>query len=104
MKTLTTETMMAARFFDNDVNKVPKTSITVGVGTILDAKKYYLVNGAVKHVHSSCVGNNIYGHQPLQLHPRHIVCDYDACAELRVGTYKYFLDIEKDHLDPNSLL
>ena len=35
----------------------------------------------------------------LQMHPKGIiVCDYDACAELRVGTYKYFLDIEKDNL------
>ncbi|HBX19066.1 MAG TPA: glucosamine-6-phosphate deaminase, partial [Porphyromonadaceae bacterium] len=28
----------------------------------------------------------------------------DACAELKVGTYKYFLDIEHEHLDPESLL
>nr|MBP6260786.1 glucosamine-6-phosphate deaminase [Paludibacter sp.] len=41
----------------------------------------------------------------LQMHPKGIVvCDYDACAELKVGTYKYFLDIEKDMLDPKSLL
>jgi glucosamine-6-phosphate deaminase len=39
------------------------------------------------------------------MHPKGIVvCDYDACAELKVGTYKYFLDIEKDMLDPKSLL
>ncbi|MEA4904836.1 MAG: glucosamine-6-phosphate deaminase, partial [Petrimonas sp.] len=31
-------------------------------------------------------------------------CDYDACAELKVATYKYFLDIEHDNLDPESLL
>ena len=27
-----------------------------------------------------------------------------ATAELKVGTYKYFLDIEKNNLDPDSLL
>jgi glucosamine-6-phosphate deaminase len=33
-----------------------------------------------------------------------IVCDENACAELRVGTYRYFLDIEKDNLDASKLL
>ena len=34
MKTLTTDTIIAnSRFFDGDVNKVPKTALTVGVGT-----------------------------------------------------------------------
>ena len=28
-----------SRFFDNDINKVPKTSLTVGVGTVLSAKR-----------------------------------------------------------------
>lgn len=41
----------------------------------------------------------------LQLHEKGIiVCDYDACNELKVGTYNYFLDIEKDNLDPASLM
>lgn len=35
IKTLTTDTIIAnSRFFDNDVNKVPKTALTVGVGTV----------------------------------------------------------------------
>lgn len=110
-KTLTTETMIAnSRFFDNDVNKVPKTSITVGVGTILDAKEVLiLVNGAgkaraLRHAVEEPI-NHMWTISALQMHPKGIIiCDYDACAELRVGTYKYFLDIEKDHLDPNSLL
>ena len=38
IKTLTTDTIIAnSRFFDNDVNKVPKTALTVGVGTVLSA-------------------------------------------------------------------
>ena len=41
----------------------------------------------------------------LQMHPKSIiVCDDAATAELKVGTYKYFLDIEKNNLDPESLL
>ena len=46
-KTLTTDTIIAnSRFFDNDVNKVPKTALTVGVGTVMDAKEVIIiVNG-----------------------------------------------------------
>ena len=46
-KTLTTDTIIAnSRFFDNDVNKVPKTSLTVGVGTVLSAREVMIiVNG-----------------------------------------------------------
>ena len=39
------------------------------------------------------------------MHPKAIIiADEDACAELKVGTYKYFKDIEKNNLDPKSLL
>ena len=111
IKTLTTDTVIAnSRFFDNDVNKVPKTALTVGVGTILDAKEVLiLVNGhhkarALYHAVEGPI-NQMWTISALQLHEKGIiVCDYDACAELKVGTYKYFLDIEHDNLDPASLL
>ena len=111
IKTLTTDTVIAnSRFFDNDVNKVPKTALTVGVGTVLDAKEVLiLVNGhhkarALYHAVEGPI-NQMWTISALQLHQKGIiVCDYDACAELRVGTYKYFLDIEHDNLDPESLL
>lgn len=111
VKTLTTDTVIAnSRFFDNDVNKVPKTAVTVGVGTILDAKEVLiLVNGhhksrALYHAVEGPV-NQMWTISALQLHEKGIiVCDYDACGELKVGTYKYFLDIEHDNLDPDSLL
>ena len=39
MKTLTQDTIIAnSRFFNNDVNLVPKTALTVGVGTVMAAK------------------------------------------------------------------
>ena len=111
IKTLTTDTVIAnSRFFDNDVNKVPKTALTVGVGTVLDAREVLiLVNGhhkarALYHAVEGPI-NQMWTISALQLHQKGIiVCDYDACAELRVGTYKYFLDIEHDNLDPDSLL
>lgn len=110
-KTLTTDTVIAnSRFFDNDVNKVPKTALTVGVGTILDAREVLIiVNGhnkarALRHAVEEPI-NHIWTISALQMHPKGIiVSDYDACVELKVGTYKYFLDIEKEHLNPDSLL
>jgi len=110
-KSLTTDTIIAnSRFFDNDVNKVPKTSLTVGVGTVLDAKEVLIiVNGhnkarALRHAVEESI-NHMWTISALQLHPKGIiVCDYDACAELKVGTYKYFLDIEKDALNTDSLM
>lgn len=111
VKTLTTDTVIAnSRFFDNDVDKVPKTALTVGVGTVLDAKEVLiLVNGhhkarALYHAVEGAI-TQMWTISALQMHPKGIVVtDYDACAELKVGTYKYFLDIEHDNLDPASLL
>lgn len=40
VKTLNQETITAnARFFNNDMSKVPKQSLTVGVGTVMDARE-----------------------------------------------------------------
>ncbi len=111
VKTLTTDTIIAnSRFFDNDINKVPKTALTVGVGTVLDAREVLiLVNGhgkarALRHAVEESV-SHMWTISALQLHPKGIiVCDYEACYELKLGTYKYFLDIEKDNLAPDSLL
>ena len=44
VKTLTTDTIIAnSRFFENDVNKVPKTALTVGVGTVLSAREVLII-------------------------------------------------------------
>lgn len=107
VKTLTLDTIIAnSRFFNNDVNQVPKTALTVGVGTILDSKEVLIiVNGhakarALRHCIEEGV-NHMWTISALQMHRRGIVvCDEDATNELKVGTYKYFKDIEKDNLDP----
>ena len=104
-KTLTTDTIIAnSRFFDNDVNKVPKTALTVGVGTVMDAREVMiLVNG---HAKTRALQAAVEGPvcqawtiSALQTH-RHgiIVCDEAATDELKVATYKYFKDIEKENL------
>jgi glucosamine-6-phosphate deaminase len=101
VKTLTTDTIIAnSRFFDNDLAKVPKTALTVGVGTVLDAQEVLIiVNGhnkarALYHAVEGSV-TQMWTISALQMHPKGIiVCDEDATAELKVGTYKYFKDIE----------
>ncbi len=105
VKSLTTDTIIAnSRFFDNDVNKVPKTALTVGVGTVMDAKEVLIVaNGHNKaraiHHAIECAVSHEWTISALQQHPHAIiVCDEAATDELKHGTYKYFKDIEKDNL------
>lgn len=105
MKTLTFDTIVAnSRFFDNDINKVPKTALTVGVGTVMDADEVVIIiNGynktrALQRVVEEGV-NHMWTVSMLQLHKRGlIVCDEEATMELKVGTVKYFKDIERDTL------
>jgi len=110
-KTLTMDTIIAnSRFFDNDINKVPKTSLTVGVGTVLSAKEVMIiVNGhnkarALYHAVEGAI-TQMWTISALQMHEKGIiVCDDAATVELKVGTYRYFKDIESAHLDPESLI
>ena len=101
-KTLTTDTIIAnARFFEGDVSKVPTTALTVGVGTVMDAREVMiLVNGhhKARALQAAVEGsvNHMWTISALQMHPHGIiVCDEPATDELRVGTYKYFKDIER---------
>ncbi|HPJ54755.1 MAG TPA: glucosamine-6-phosphate deaminase [Bacteroidales bacterium] len=105
IKTLTTDTLLAnARFFDNDIAQVPKTALTVGIGTIMDAREVLiLVNGhgkarALYHAVEGSV-SHMWTVTALQMHPKAIiVCDESATAELKTGTVRYFKDIERDNL------
>lgn len=106
VKTLTYDTIKAnSRFFDNDVNKVPKTALTVGVGTVMDSEEVMiLISGYGKaRALKQCVEegvNHFWTVSMLQLHKHGIiVCDEDATMELRVSTVKYFKDIERDNLN-----
>ncbi len=106
IKTLTYDTILAnSRFFDNDINKVPKYALTVGVGTVMDAKEVMiLANGykkarALHHAIEEGV-NHLWTVSVLQLHPKAlIVCDDEATMELKVGTVKYFKEIESKNLN-----
>ncbi len=109
-KTLTRDTIIAnSRFFDGDVNKVPKTALTVGVGTVMAARSVMiLVNG---HNKARALQQAVEGGvsqmctlSALQMHRRAIIIADDAATdELKVGTYRYFKDIESANIDPQSI-
>jgi len=110
VKTLTEDTVIAnSRFFENDVNKVPKTALTVGVGTVMDSEEVLiLANGhnkarALQQAVEGAV-TQMWTVSILQMH-RHgiIVCDDAATVEMKVGTVNYFKDIEKANLDPEKV-
>ena len=101
VKTLTEDTKRVnSRFFDNDPEKVPSTALTVGVGTVMDAREVLiLVSGQNKAMalHKAVEEgiNHMWTLSCLQLHPKAIlVCDDDATMELRVRTVRYFKEIE----------
>ena len=104
MKSLTTDTIIAnSRFFGNNTDNVPKTALTVGVGTVLDAKEVLIVvNGhnKARALQAAVEGpvTQAWTISALQTHKHAIiVCDEAACEEFKVGTYRYFKDIEKDN-------
>ena len=110
-KTLTLDTKIAnSRFFDGDINKVPSTALTVGVGTVTSAKSVLLIVNGYNKARALQQGvegavSQMWTITALQLHQKAIiVADESATMELKVGTYRYFKDIEGKNLDPASLL
>ncbi|XP_078267171.1 glucosamine-6-phosphate deaminase 1-like isoform X2 [Rhinoraja longicauda] len=104
VKTLAMDTILAnARFFNGDTSKVPTMALTVGVGTIMDAREVLiLITGAHKSLalHKAIeVGvNHMCTISSLQQHPRTLfVCDEDATLELRVKTVRYFKGLSQVH-------
>jgi len=104
VKTLNYDTIVAnARFFGGDLEKVPKRSLTVGVGTVMDAREVLIiVTGINKSVAlHQCIENGInhmWTVSAIQMHPSGlIVADEDATAELKVKTVKYFKEIRAMH-------
>lgn len=110
VKTLTYDTIVAnSRFFNNDVTKVPKLALTVGVGTVFDSEQVILVvNGhnkarALQMIVEEGV-NHMWTASVLQMHPKAmIVCDDESTVEMKVGTVNYFKDIEDKNLEPIQL-
>lgn len=124
LKTLAVDTIIAnARFFNNDLTKVPQQALTVGVGTVMDAKEVSLFNiqfwinfsnfhhyqkviilitGAHKALALSKAieegVNHMWTVSAFQLHPSTLfICDEEATLELRVKTVKYFQGLMRVH-------
>ena len=103
LRNLTEDTLIVnSRFFENDPEKVPKQALSVGVGTVCDAKQVLLlISGhnkarALRHCVEGGV-NHAWTISALQLHADAIIaCDEAACGELRVDTYKFFKDVCKN--------
>ncbi|MFM7427642.1 MAG: glucosamine-6-phosphate deaminase [Elainella sp.] len=104
LKTLTASLRLAnARFFDQEVTKVPKQALTVGIGTIMAAREVMiLAQGSHKALAIQQAIEQGFNHlwpvSALQLHPRSLlVCDQAATLELKVKTVKYFKELERDN-------
>jgi glucosamine-6-phosphate deaminase len=107
--TLASDTIAAnARYFGGDAGKVPARALTVGMGTIMDAREVIIiVSGSRKAGALRAAVEGALSHwcplSCLQMHPKAvIVCDEDAAGELKYGTVRYFRDIEKAELGTDN--
>jgi len=109
VKTLNQETIQAnARFFGGDLTQVPKQALTVGVGTVMDAREVMiLITGAHKayalHMAIEEGINHMWTVSAFQQHPRTLmICDEDATLDLKVRTVKYFKELWDVHSTLNK--
>ena len=105
IKTLTEDTRIAnSRFFDGDINQVPKYALTIGVGTLLDAEEIMLLitgHNKALALEAAVEGsvNHLWTVSALQLHPKSvIVCDEPSTQELKVKTVNYFQELEAENI------
>lgn len=107
IKTLNEHTRQAnSRFFDS-IDEVPKYAVTVGVGTLLEAKRILILAtgankaAAVKHAVEGSV-THTWTVTALQLHPHGmIIADEPACGDLMVKTLNYYREMEQISPDYN---
>ena len=94
LKTLTSRTREDnARFFDGDIDQVPKLCLTQGLGTIMESRHAIMLGfgkGKAQAV-AECVEGAVSAHWPasiLQMHPHAtVVVDEDAASQLRFTSY-----------------
>ncbi|UJF18286.1 glucosamine-6-phosphate deaminase [Vibrio sp. SS-MA-C1-2] len=105
IKTLTEDTRIAnSRFFDNDVNQVPKYALTIGVATLLDAEEVMILSlghNKAQALQMAIEGsvNHMWTVTALQMHKKAvIVADDPAQQELKVKTVKYFSELEAENI------
>jgi glucosamine-6-phosphate deaminase len=98
---LTQETReVNARFFSR-VDEVPAEALSVGVGTVMDAREVVIVAAGKRKARAvaACVEGPVTQMctaSCLQMHPNAtLVCDEAAVAELKYGTVQYYMEAEK---------
>lgn len=99
--TLTEDTIIVnSRFFGGDVNLVPRQAMSVGVGTVCDAREVLILAlgskkaRVVKDAIEGCVSHYVTL-SALQLHENGtVVLDEPAAGELKVNSYRYFKAVE----------
>lgn len=91
VKTLALDTILAnSRFFDNDMARVPKMALTVGVGTVMDAREVLiLITGAHKGTRAAAGGRH-GGASPTTDTARRC-----CCARYRPAAYALYKAIEE---------
>jgi len=102
VKTLAQDTRVAnSRFFGGDVELVPKMALTVGVGTVMDAKEVVVIATGEKKAVAVRMAveegvNHWWTMSALQMHANTLlVVDEEATGELKVKTVQYFKQIEE---------
>lgn len=101
IKTLTKDTRIAnSRFFGGDPSRVPEMALTVGIATVMDSREVVILCSghskalALKAVIEGAL-TQMWPISALQMHARGmIVCDDASAIELKVGTYRYFKQLE----------
>lgn len=105
IKTLTDDTRIAnSRFFGGNPEDVPACALTVGVATVMDAREVLILCSG--HAKARALQAAVEGAicqawtvSAIQNHPRGIiVCDEAATDDLKVNTYRYFKNIEKNEI------
>merc|ERR1711982_62664 len=86
VKTLNYDTIVAnARFFDGDIEKVPKRALTVGVGTVVDSREVLIIATGINKsmaLHQTIENgmNHMWTVSAIQMHPcGMVVCDGCHC-------------------------
>jgi len=91
-----------ARFFGGDPGQVPPRAITVGVGTIMDARRVLVVVSGSEKAEALRQGvegsvTHMWTVTALQMHPdAMILCDEPAAGLLRPGTRELFRFMDID--------
>jgi glucosamine-6-phosphate deaminase len=103
---LTNDTRKAnARFFGNDLEEVPMNALTVGIGTVMDAREVLIiVSGRQKARALQAAVEGAFSQwcpiSCLQTHENAIiVCDEEAAEELKYGTVRFFQDLEYTEIE-----